>query len=77
MAIGRLPNESEEYGKIRDRLQEEEKALRDQRERVAALRRQLPLDTVLDDQVFEECRNGKRVVVRSLSYLMIHPSRSC
>ena len=77
MAIGRLPNESEEYGKIRDRLQEEEKALRDQRERVAALRRQLPLDTVLDDQVFEECRNGKRVVVRSLSYSMIHPSRSC
>ena len=74
MAIGRLPNESEEYGEIRDRLQEEEKALRDQRERVAALRRQLPLDTVLDDQVFEEFRNSKRVVVR-LSELFDDPSQ--
>ena len=74
MAIGRLPHESAEYGTVRDRVQEEERALRDQRERVAAPRRQLPLDTVFDDQVFEEFKDGQRVAVR-LSELFDDPAQ--
>lgn len=46
---GRLPSESATYREIRDRLLREEIALRDQRERVAALRRRLPLDTAFED----------------------------
>jgi predicted dithiol-disulfide oxidoreductase (DUF899 family) len=54
MAIGRLPEESRESAKIRDELLEAEIALRDQRERVAELRRKLPEDTVATDYVFQE-----------------------
>ena len=75
MTIGRLENESDEYQSLRDKLQEAEKALRDQRERVAALRRQLPLDTATDDAVFEELREGERAQVR-LSELFDDPSQA-
>ncbi|MEE8554804.1 MAG: DUF899 family protein, partial [bacterium] len=49
-----VPGESPQYGKQRDALLEAEMALRDQRERVAELRRQLPAGPVLRDYVFRE-----------------------
>jgi predicted dithiol-disulfide oxidoreductase (DUF899 family) len=64
MGIGRLDTESPEYAKIRDELHAAEVALRDQRERVAELRRSLPLDTVVPDEAFEELRDGQRVPVK-------------
>lgn len=54
MTTGRLAGESAEYRRIRDELLDAEIALRDQRERVADLRRTLPRDTVSDDYVFSE-----------------------
>jgi predicted dithiol-disulfide oxidoreductase (DUF899 family) len=50
----RLPNESDSYRKARQRLLEAEIALRQQTIAVAELRRELPLDTVVDDYEFEE-----------------------
>jgi predicted dithiol-disulfide oxidoreductase (DUF899 family) len=47
-------NESPEYRKLRDELLGAEIALKEQRERVAALRRQLPTDTIVDDYVLQE-----------------------
>ncbi len=64
MTIARLSDESNAYRAVRDELQRAEMALRDQRERVAALRRELPLDTVVADETFEEIRDGARVPVR-------------
>ena len=46
--------ESEDYRKAREALREAEIALRDQRERVAALRRALPQDTAVEDYVLIE-----------------------
>ncbi|MAE97314.1 MAG: hypothetical protein CL910_21900 [Deltaproteobacteria bacterium] len=60
----RHPAESPAYAKLRDELQEAEVALRDQRERVAALRRSLPRDTVVPDETFEEIVDGVRVPVK-------------
>lgn len=74
MSVGRLPEESAAYRVARDELQRAEIALRDQRETVAALRRSLPLDTVIADQVFEEIRDGARVSVR-LSELFVDPAK--
>ncbi len=54
MNIGRMNGESEAYRQARDALLEAEIALRDQREAVAAQRRQLPRDTAIDDYVFQE-----------------------
>jgi len=54
MSAGRMNGESEAYRQARDSLLEAEIALRDQRERVAALRRKLPLDTKVDNYVFHE-----------------------
>jgi hypothetical protein len=51
MIPGRVATESAEYRKLRDELVEAEIALKDQRERVAALRRKLPLDTEIQDYV--------------------------
>lgn len=51
----RLPNESQEYRSARDKLLAEENALREQIERVAALRRQLPAGgEIKEDYEFEE-----------------------
>lgn len=75
MNIGRPPNESPAHRNLRDELRDAEIALRDQRERVAELRRRLPLDTVIDDQVFEEIRDGARVPVR-LSELFDDPAKT-
>ena len=57
MGVGRLASESDAYRKIRDELEKAELELRDQRERVAALRRSLPLDLAVEDQTFEELRD--------------------
>jgi predicted dithiol-disulfide oxidoreductase (DUF899 family) len=54
MRFGPLANESENYRKIREELFDAELALREQRERVAELRRKLPLDTSVKDYVFHE-----------------------
>jgi predicted dithiol-disulfide oxidoreductase (DUF899 family) len=64
MAIGRLSEESGEYRKLRDELQTAEVALRDQRERVAELRRQLPRDSPFADAEFSEIRDGEAATVR-------------
>jgi predicted dithiol-disulfide oxidoreductase (DUF899 family) len=64
MSVARLDGESPEYSKTRDELQQAEVALRDQRERVAELRRRLPSDHVVDDQVFREVRDGQLAEVR-------------
>jgi predicted dithiol-disulfide oxidoreductase (DUF899 family) len=51
----KLQGEKDEYRKLRDRLLEAETALKDQRESVAALRRQLPMGpAVKTDYVFRE-----------------------
>ena len=49
MVVGRLSQESPEYRKIRDELAQAEVALRDQRERVAELRRRLPTEEPVED----------------------------
>lgn len=49
-----LSNESEEYLSKREELRRAEIELRDQRERVAALRRQLPQGPAVQDYAFEE-----------------------
>lgn len=54
VTIGRLDRESETYRRIREELEGAEIALRDQRERVAELRRKLPLDTEVEDYRFQE-----------------------
>ena len=54
MLYGKLSNESEPYQKARAALLEAEMALRDQRERVAELRRALPLATKVNDYLFHE-----------------------
>ena len=74
MPVGRHPNESTAYREIRDEIQAAEIALRDQRERVAALRRRLPQDTPIDDCTFEEIRDGARAPVR-LSELFDDPAK--
>jgi predicted dithiol-disulfide oxidoreductase (DUF899 family) len=51
----KIKGESEEYRKLRDQLLEAEIALKDQTERVASLRRQLPRGPLLEtDYVFRE-----------------------
>jgi len=74
MTIGRLSHESPAYAKVRDELQAAEIALRDQRERVAELRRTLPHDTAVDDAVLVEVRDGVQQGVR-LSELFRVPGR--
>ena len=66
--------QSPEYRKLRDELLAAEVALKDQRERVAELRRSLPSDQEIEDAIFEEIRDGDRVAVR-LSELVDDPSR--
>jgi predicted dithiol-disulfide oxidoreductase (DUF899 family) len=49
-----LPQESKTYQSARERLLEAEMALRDQRERVAQMRRELPAGPAVPDYVFRE-----------------------
>ncbi len=68
------PNASERYRAAREQLHQAEVSLRDQREQVAALRRELPRDTPVDDLVFEEWRGGAAVPVK-LSELFGDPEK--
>jgi predicted dithiol-disulfide oxidoreductase (DUF899 family) len=72
--IGSHPDESPEYHKLREELLEAEVALRDQRERVAELRRRLPQDTVIPDETFARIRDGREEPV-TLSELFEQPGR--
>ena len=54
MHYGRFKEESAAYREARENLLEAELALRDQREKVAELRRSLPLDTEVADYAFKE-----------------------
>lgn len=74
MTIGLLGNESPKYMKKRKELTEAELALRDQRERVAALRRELPGDTEVEDYTLEAIDDGQTRRLR-LSDLFEHPDR--
>ncbi len=71
MPIRPLDLETPEARKLRAELTEAELALRDHVERVAALRRALPA-TSLEDQRFEEIRDGVRTPVQ-LSELFERP----
>ena len=72
--IGTHPNESPEYAKLRAELLEAEVALRDQRERVAGLRRSLPQDTEVPDETFARVRDGNVESVK-LSELFEDPEK--
>jgi predicted dithiol-disulfide oxidoreductase (DUF899 family) len=74
MPVARHPDESPAYAKLRDELQQAEVELRDQRERVAALRRRLPRDHAIADATLEEIRDGQRVGV-TLSELFEDPAK--
>lgn len=75
MPVDRLPNESAEYRRRRAELLAAEIALKDQIERVAALRRQLPRDTVVEqDYVFHEAGRDDVRDVR-LSELFDDPAK--
>ena len=65
--------ESEEYRRQREELRLAELELIDQVERVAALRRQLPADTVVDDYRFIDVASGAIV---PLSALFTGPDRA-
>lgn len=72
--IGTHPKQSPEYTKQRTELFEAEVALRDQRERVAELRRALPQDTEVGDETFARVRDGAVEPVK-LSALFDDPSK--
>lgn len=70
MRVGALDHESAAYKQAREELLKQEMALRDQRERVAALRRQLPADTAVEDYVLQSPSGPTR-----LSELFVLPDR--
>ena len=76
-----LPNESEEYLSKREELRRAEIELRNQRERVAELRRRLPQGPAVEDYVFEEVplkleAEDKPLRTVRLSQLFTGPDRS-
>jgi len=76
-----LPNESEEYLSKREELRRAEIELRNQRERVAELRRRLPQGPAVEDYVFEEVplkleAEDKPLRTVRLSQLFTGPNRS-
>jgi len=76
-----LPNESEEYLSKREELRRAEIELRNQRERVAQLRRQLPQGPAVQDYVFEEVpakldAADSQIQTVRLSQLFSRPDRS-
>jgi len=66
-------SESDEYRRQREELRVAEQELIDHVERVAARRRSLPADTVVDDYAFVEVSSGDRV---RLSELFSAPDRA-
>lgn len=75
MTLTRLPNESPEYRRICAELLEAEIALKEQRERVAELRRTLPLSTEVADYVFREAPEDGSVREVRLSELFDDPAK--
>ena len=81
MQYTRLANESADYLAQRERLQQAEIELMQHRERVAAMRRQLPQGPVIQDYVFQEgprdldAGDGPVTIVR-LSELFSGPGRA-
>jgi predicted dithiol-disulfide oxidoreductase (DUF899 family) len=76
-----LKNESESYLLKREELRRAEMDLRNQRERVAELRRQLPAGPIVEDYVFEEGPTkldggDKPISTVRLSQLFTRPDRS-
>jgi predicted dithiol-disulfide oxidoreductase (DUF899 family) len=76
MSVERVPGESDEYRKLCGDLLDAERALRDQRERVAALRRQLPPGPCVPDYEFQE-GDGESVQLSELfgehnTLLLVH-----
>ncbi len=74
------PNESADYRKLRAELLDAEIALKEQRERVAELRRKLPTDTRADSYRFREgprdlSRGDEPVQEKSLAELFDDPRR--
>jgi len=57
-------NESTDYGQRREELRTAELDLADHVERVAALRRALPVDTIIDDYELIEASSGDPVRLR-------------
>lgn len=72
MNLTRL-KESDEYRRQREELRVAELDLTDHLERVAALRRRLPADTVVDDYELVDVASGDRV---RLSQLFTTPDRA-
>lgn len=56
--------QSDAYRALREELRQQEIALKEQRERVAELRRRLPLDTVIEDHHVTEAADGSTREVR-------------
>ena len=79
MRVGRQQSESDAYRKVRDELVAAEMALRDQRERVAELRRRLPLEPVAEDYRFkvgpDDLSQDAPVREVRLSELFVDPSQ--
>lgn len=69
-----LPHTPASARELREELHAAEVALRDQRERVAALRRALPRDTPTEDYALQVWRNGRSVPAR-LSELIDDPGK--
>lgn len=72
MSYGPIEKENETYREVREKLRQAEIALRDQREKVAELRRRLPLDTEIPDYELVDSGNlsprnaGRRVHLSDL-----------
>ena len=66
MKIGKFKNDTEEFKLAREELRREEIALRDQVERVAAMRRELPPSGEVEDYNFKSCPEGKPVKMSAL-----------
>ena len=75
MLYGQLQDESSDYRKAREDLLEAEIALREQRERVAEMRRKLPLETKVEDYTFREAGDGGVPREVSLSGLFEDPKK--
>jgi predicted dithiol-disulfide oxidoreductase (DUF899 family) len=77
--VARLPNESGGYRRVRQELFDAEIALREQTIALAALRRELPLDTEVEDYVFErgpaDLDRDEPIEQVRLSELFVSPDR--
>ena len=66
MKIATFKNDTEEFIEAREALRLEEISLRDQVERVAAMRRALPQSAKIEDYIFKTCPGGEAVKMSAL-----------